>query len=479
MSVPPKILTFPRGPVGPQGPPGPPGLANLPDQTGNAGKVLGTDGSVLSWVVGGGGGGSGDMILASVQTVTGAKTFNNATLKINNSANTFASTLASLASAARTWTLPDTSDIAMGVGSAQTVTGSKLFQNGTLQTFNAANTFTTQILTAATANRQWTLPDATDTAVGLATTQTLTNKTLTAPVINGATSASGNFDLSGSTGTFKTPTGACTFGGSANTFSAAINFANDNAASTDIGDATHRARNLYAVTLKSGASGMSFLTDLTTGGIGYIFDSTNGQSKSIQFKNQGNERAYLEMDTITTGSFAFISTGGYMGFFDASFNGFKIQGGTTYFRASGADKFLVSGNAFYPNADNGQTLGVAATNRYQQVWAYQYCGVLQTIPAATSVTINPTLGETVRIALSATAITSLTISANNPGQILTVEVIQDATGGRSIPTTWIGVRFAGGSYTASAGANAKDTITFRYNSTDSKWDEIGRAMNIS
>lgn len=50
--------------------------------------------------------------------------------------------------------------------------------------------------------------------------QTLTNKTLTAPVINGATSASGNFDLSGSTGTFKTSTGAVTIGGGANAITA-------------------------------------------------------------------------------------------------------------------------------------------------------------------------------------------------------------------------------------------------------------------
>jgi hypothetical protein len=52
-------------------------------------------------------------------------------------------------------------------------------------------------------------------------TQTLTNKTLTSAVIaNGLTaSGSGANDLSGSTGTFKTPTGANTFGGSLNTFS--------------------------------------------------------------------------------------------------------------------------------------------------------------------------------------------------------------------------------------------------------------------
>lgn len=45
------------------------------------------------------------------------------------------------------------------------------------------------------------------TVATLTGAQALTNKTLTAPVINGATSASGNFDLSGSSGTWKPPTG--------------------------------------------------------------------------------------------------------------------------------------------------------------------------------------------------------------------------------------------------------------------------------
>lgn len=49
----------------------------------------------------------------------------------------------------------------------------------------------------------------------IASAQTLTNKTLTTPIINGLTSASGNADFSGSTGTFKTSTGAVTIGGGA------------------------------------------------------------------------------------------------------------------------------------------------------------------------------------------------------------------------------------------------------------------------
>ena len=68
----------------------------------------------------------------------------------------------------------------------------------------------------ATSGNQNSVPAVNgDTFVLRTAAQTLTTKTLTAPVINGATSASGNFDLSGSTGTFKTPTGAATIGGGA------------------------------------------------------------------------------------------------------------------------------------------------------------------------------------------------------------------------------------------------------------------------
>ncbi len=61
----------------------------------------------------------------------------------------------------------------------------------------------------------WSLKTApSGTIVGTTDSQVLTNKTLTAPIINGATSASGNFDLSGSSGTFKSSTGNNTLGGS-------------------------------------------------------------------------------------------------------------------------------------------------------------------------------------------------------------------------------------------------------------------------
>lgn len=123
-------------------------------------------------------GGGGDMTLAGTQTVTGAKTFNAGTLLANNAGNTFATTFASSATAARTWTFPDATDTAMGLGTAQTVTGAKTFNASTLLLNNAGNTFATTLATNASAARTITFPDATDTVVTLAATQTLTGKTI-------------------------------------------------------------------------------------------------------------------------------------------------------------------------------------------------------------------------------------------------------------------------------------------------------------
>lgn len=141
-----------------------------------------------------GGGGGGDMVLADVQTVTGAKTFNSGTLKLNNAGNTFASTLA----------------------------------------------------TAATAARTWTLPDASDTAVGLAATQELTNKTVTGAVLKNGVTASGStaYDLSGSTGTWKPPTG----GLAANLVLSGATF------SWSIGDNSHILDTVYASTIQGNAA---------------------------------------------------------------------------------------------------------------------------------------------------------------------------------------------------------------------------------
>lgn len=63
----------------------------------------------------------------------------------------------------------------------------------------------------------------TSITVDKTTAQTLSSKTLTAPIVNGCTSSGSTaIDFSGNTGAFKTPTGACTFGGSSNSLTAPL-----------------------------------------------------------------------------------------------------------------------------------------------------------------------------------------------------------------------------------------------------------------
>jgi hypothetical protein len=145
---------------------------------------------------------------------------------------------------------------------------------------------------------------------------------------------------------------------------------------------------------------------------------------------------------------------------------------------AGLNRWQMDSNAAWaPVADNSYDIGIAATNRVRAIYYMRTGTPVQTVAAATSTTINPASGDHVRVTLSATAITTMTISAGQDGEIMTVQVIQDATGSRTIPTTWVNVTFAGGTYTATATASKVDTLTFKYDSTSSKWREQSRAMN--
>lgn len=188
---------------------------------------------------------------ASVVTVGGTQTLAAKTLTapVINGATSSGSTAINLGSNSGTFTTPSganvftgsshsfgsklfpTSDDGAALGDTThhfsdlfLATGAVLnFQNG-----NVALTHSSGILTLGTGELRITTAGTNAASVPtLGSTSTLTNKTLTAPAINGATSASGNFDLSGSSGTFKTTTGASTFGGSSATFASAITPATD------------------------------------------------------------------------------------------------------------------------------------------------------------------------------------------------------------------------------------------------------------
>jgi len=66
-------------------------------------------------------GGSGDMILADVQTNIGVKTFNDTTLLLRNVANTFSLTLTNTVTSAQTLTFPDATDTMVGKATTDTL----------------------------------------------------------------------------------------------------------------------------------------------------------------------------------------------------------------------------------------------------------------------------------------------------------------------------------------------------------------------
>lgn len=113
-----------------------------------------------------GGGGSGDMILASTQTNTGAKTFLDNTLLLRNVANTFSSRFTNAATAARVYTLKDadgtiafTSDIT-GTNSG-TNTGDQTITLTGAVTGSGTGSFATTIATPGTLSQSSTNSTAT------------------------------------------------------------------------------------------------------------------------------------------------------------------------------------------------------------------------------------------------------------------------------------------------------------------------------
>ncbi|WP_440640284.1 beta strand repeat-containing protein [Bradyrhizobium sp. PUT101] len=86
------------------------------------------------------------------------------------------------AASIKTYALPNASDTIATLAAIQTFTAAKTFNSSTLLLAGSSSGATTLNASAA-ASGTLTLPAATDTLVGRATTDTLTNKTLTSPVL--------------------------------------------------------------------------------------------------------------------------------------------------------------------------------------------------------------------------------------------------------------------------------------------------------
>ena len=105
----------------------------------------------------------------------------------------------------------------------------------------------------------------------------------------------------------------------------------------------------------------------------------------------------------------------------------------------------------------------------------------QTIPAAATISIDPTIGKLIRLTLSATAINAggISISAGSKGDVIHLSVIQDTTARTLTQANFSSsFVFAGGTYTVTATANKRDILTFSWDSVANKWFEVSRAVNL-
>lgn len=104
-------------------------------------------------------------------------------------------------------------------------------------------------------------------------------------------------------------------------------------------------------------------------------------------------------------------------------------------------------------------------------------GNVQVIPYASAVVIDAFQGSHATITLTGT-VASLGFTNPANGQILTLEVVQDSTGSRTV-TEWTNVMWAGGTApTLTTTAGATDVLRFTYNASRGKWlgETVGKAF---
>jgi hypothetical protein len=115
--------------------------------------------------------------------------------------------------------------------------------------------------------------------------------------------------------------------------------------------------------------------------------------------------------------------------------------------------------------------------RFTEAWARVHAGVHHDVTSGGAVSIDTQLGEMCVLTSNAN-VTGITLAAGKAAQLFTLGMIQGSSG-YTWPTTITNARLAGGSFTKSSASGAVDTITFRYNATNSTWDEISRSLALA
>ena len=389
----------------------------------------------------------------------------------------------------------------------------------------------------AGASNTLTIPDTAgaDTFVMTTLAQTLASKTLTAPIINGLTSSgSTSIDFSGNSGTFKTTTDNHTFGSA--TWAVPANLAVTGASS-----ATNTVGMLLTPNVTDGSSTIALKVNNTAAltstarllslqsnasekfavlALGGILAPTIGTTTAIQHTIPGGTSSTIAIlnktQTFTaaqgvspsalTDASSIATDASLSNVFTVTLGGNRtlanptnLVSGFTYIWIITQDgtgsRTLAYGTTFaWPNSSAPilQT-GVNAVDIISAVYdgthlQAAYLGTPvnphsteQTVTAAATITLTASSGETIRIPLSATAITTINGAAGATGQTMRVEMIQDGTGNRAI-SGWSsgtnGFLLANNSFSVTTNANKRDVLTFMWDSVAAKWVECGRTQSM-
>jgi hypothetical protein len=207
---------------------------------------------------------------------------------------------------------------------------------------------------------------------------------------------------------------------------------------------------------------------------GYLYGSKYGtQGLLLGKSSSGTTQALKSLAVISGGAclFEYDNTSSFR-VISAAAASVGQGGGTEQLRVDTSNVTLSV--AMIPTTTNTLTVG-SSTKVFNEVWARSHAGAEQTIAAAASININPSAGEYIRIALGATAITTITATNGKPAQKIIIAVIQDATGTRSI-SGWSASFVFDGTYTPTTTANKRDLLTFVWDATDSKYYECEKRI---
>jgi hypothetical protein len=256
---------------------------------------------------------------------------------------------------------------------------------------------------------------ADDTVALLAASQSFTNKTLTSPVINGATAASGNLDFSGSSGTFTFPTGNVAYTGASTKTLSLVTTGAGSAITITAGAASTWSTSAGALTIDSAAAlnlgtanatsaviggGAGFLgataKNIGAGNVAFTVDSTIAFSNSqdmVQFKSAG----------VLQGAVRYGSGGNYI-----QYNSASHSLGLFNDNADG----ISTGNNVVNILIGGANVAKANVNSQ---WQFQ-SAVLSKVTASSSSTITVGAGDQViQSTRSSTGTGSVTLPLANTG----------------------------------------------------------------